>query len=317
VRRKKGKALNKPELLVSAGSVTEMKKLVEAGADAVVVGEHRFGLRLSGEVQVDELKEAIDWAHARQAKVYLAVNLIFDNQVLGDLNAYVQKVQELGADALVFGDPAVYMAVRNLPVMPKLHWNTEMTTTNYATANYWANKGATRAVLARELNMDEILEFKRHAKLEVEVQVHGITNIYHSKRELVKSYMEHQGKQAHSENRSMDRGLFLIEQERQDQRYPIYEDANGTHIMSSEDLCMLENLPELIDRQIDSLKIEGLMKSEAYNEVVVRSYRAAIDAYTSDPGGYVCNPEWLESIERLQDPGRELTYGFFYKEQVY
>jgi putative protease len=309
--------MKKPELLVSTGSVEEMKRLIEAGADAVIVGEQRYGLRLAGNIQVDKLAEAIEWSHARQAKVYIAVNLIFDNQSLEGMGAYVKKVLELGADALVFGDPAVYMTVRDLPQVPHLHWNTEMTSTNYATANYWAGKGARRAVLARELNMEEVLEFKQHARLEVEVQVHGITNIYHSKRELVKSYLEHQGKNAAVEHRSIDRGLFLIEQERQDQLYPIYEDANGTHIMSSEDLCMLENLPELIDGQVDSLKIEGLMKSMDYNETVVRSYRAAIDAYATDPEGYTFNPEWLERIERLQDPERELGYGFFYKEQVY
>jgi putative protease len=153
--------------------------------------------------------------------------------------------------------------------------------------------------------------------MEVEVQVHGITNIYHSKRELVKNYMQHQGNDASSQNRSMNRGLYLIEQERQDQSYPVYEDRNGTHIMSSEDICMLENLPELLEGSIDSFKIEGLLKSAEYNETVVRSYRAAIDAFIADPSGYSFNPEWLERIQRLQDPERELSYGFFYKEQVY
>ena len=138
-----------------------------------------------------------------------------------------------------------------------------MTSTNYATANYWAKQGATRVVLARELNMEQVLAFKEQAELAVEVQVHGITNIYHSKRELVKNYIEHQGKDAAVQDRSIERGLFLIEHERRDQRYPVYEDSNGTHIMSSEDICMLENLPELMDGQIDSLKIEGLLKSSA------------------------------------------------------
>jgi len=165
--------------------------------------------------------------------------------------------------------------------------------------------------------MEQVLEFKKHTELEVEVQVHGITNIYHSKRELVKNYMEHQGKDASSQDRSIERGLFLIEHERRDQRYPVYEDRNGTHIMSSEDFCMLENLPELMDGHIDSLKIEGLLKSADYNETVVKSYRAVIDAYAADPEGYTFNQDWLDAIAKLQDPDRELSYGFFYKEQVY
>jgi putative protease len=309
--------MKKPELLVSAGSIAEMKRLIAAGADAVMIGEHKYGLRLPGEVTLDQMEAAVSWSHAHGAKVYAAVNQIFDNEGAQDLPQYVKKLQQFGADALIFGDPAVLMAVSELPKAIALHWNAEMTSTNYATANYWAGKGATRAVLARELNMDQVLEFKRHAKLEVQVQVHGITNIYHSKRELVKNYMEHQGKDAASQDRSIQRGLFLIEQERQDQRYPVYEDRNGTHIMSSEDICMLENLPELIDGGIDSFKIEGLLKSTEYNETVVSSYRAVIDAYATNSEGYEWNPDWLSAIERLQDPERELSYGFFYKEQVY
>jgi U32 family peptidase len=309
--------MKKPELLVSVGSVNEMKRLITAGADAVIMGEHKYSLRLPGEIKENELQEAVAWAHEHEAKAYIAVNRIFANEDLEELAAYLSKLQQIGADAIIFGDPAVYMAARDLPRSMKLHWNAEMTSTNYATANFWAAKGAVRAVLARELNMEQVLEFKRRANMQVEVQVHGITNIYHSKRELVKNYMNHQGHDASNQDRSMERGLYLIEQERQDQRYPVYEDRNGTHIMSSEDICMLENLTELIEGGVDSLKIEGLLKSVEYNETVVRSYRAAINAFVSDPSGYTFNPKWLENIQQLQDPERELSFGFFYKEQVY
>ncbi|MDF2645720.1 MAG: yrrN [Paenibacillus sp.] len=309
--------MKKPELVVSCSTVAELKRLIEAGADAVIIGETRYGMRLPGEVKLEEIQEAVSWAHEQKASVYVAVNNIFDNNALEGLRDYLAKLQEYGVDAIIFGDPAVLMTARNLPKPLALHWNAEMTSTNYATANYWAKQGATRVVLARELNMEQVLAFKEHAELAVEVQVHGITNIYHSKRELVKNYIEHQGKDAAEQDRSMERGLFLIEHERRDQRYPVYEDSNGTHIMSSEDICMLENLPELMDGQIDSLKIEGLLKSSLYNETVVRSYRAVIDAYAADPEGYIFQQEWLDAIVKLQDPERELSYGFFYKEQVY
>ncbi|NOU91094.1 U32 family peptidase [Paenibacillus sp. LMG 31460] len=309
--------MKKPELVVSCSTVAELKRLIEVGADAVIIGEARYGMRLPGEVKLDEMQEAVSWAHEQKAKVYVAVNNIFDNNALEGLYDYLAKLQEYGVDAIIFGDPAVLMNARSLPKPLALHWNAEMTSTNYATANYWAKQGATRVVLARELNMEQVLAFKEHAELAVEVQVHGITNIYHSKRELVKNYIEHQGNDAADQDRSIERGLFLIEHERRDQRYPVYEDSNGTHIMSSEDICMLENLPELMDGQIDSLKIEGLLKSSLYNETVVRSYRAVIDAYAADPEGYIFQQEWLDEIVKLQDPERELSYGFFYKEQVY
>ncbi|NHN30033.1 peptidase U32 family protein [Paenibacillus agricola] len=309
--------MNKPELYIAAGSVEEARRYVEAGADAVSVGEHRFGMRLPGEINLDGLSELIPWCHERGAKVYVVANNIMDNESIPLLPAYLQRVQELQADALVFGDPAVLIAVRQAAPGLPLHWNAEMTSTNYVTASYWGSKGANRVVLARELNMDETLEIKANLpSMQVQVQVHGITNIYHSKRSLVTNYEDHQGR-GDDRGKGLDNGLFLIEQERQDERFPLYEDENGTHIMSSDDICMLENLHELIEGQIDSLKIEGLLKSVEYNEAAVSSYRQVIDAYCEDPEQYQFQEQWLDAIRELQDPRRELSFGFFYKEQVY
>ncbi|SFK68464.1 putative protease [Paenibacillus sp. 1_12] len=309
--------MEKPELYISAGTAEEARRYVEAGADAVSVGEHRFGMRLSGEVMLDELSDLIPWCHERGARVYVMVNKIIDNELLPQLPDYLARVQQLQADAVVFGDPAVLIAVRQAAQGLSLHWNAEMTSTNYETANYWGSKGSKRVVLARELNLDETLEIKsKLPNMEVQVQVHGITNIYHSKRSLVTNYENHQG-DSQGTSKGLEDGLFLIEQERKDERYPLYEDENGTHIMSSDDICMLENLHELLEGKIDSLKIEGLLKSPEYNEAVVRGYRQVIDAFCSDPESYVFDEQWLDAIRELQDPRRELTYGFFYKEQVY
>ncbi|MFD0678740.1 MULTISPECIES: peptidase U32 family protein [unclassified Paenibacillus] len=310
--------MKKPELYISAGSITEAQRYIEAGADAVAVGEHQFGMRLPGNVSLEELGRLIPWAHEHGAKVFVVVNKIMDNELLQALPGYLQSVQQLGADAVVFGDPAVLISIRQAAPGMKLHWNAEMTSTNSETASYWGSKGAVRVVLARELNMDETLDIKsKLPTMEVQVQVHGITNIYHSKRSLVTNYEAHQGRSGQEASKGPGDGLFLIEQERKDERYPVYEDENGTHIMSSDDVCMLENLNELIDGQIDSLKIEALLKSVEYNETVVKSYRKAINAYLADPQNYVFQEEWLDAIKEIQDPRRELSYGFFYKEQVY
>ncbi|ANE47217.1 peptidase U32 [Paenibacillus swuensis] len=311
---------NKPELLVAAGSLREVSAYIHAGADAVNIGEARFGMRLPGDILEHQLKEAVQIAHEHHAKVYVSVNTIMDHVLLEQLPSYLAELSQAGVDGVVFGDPAVIMAVRKHAPELKLHWNAEMTSTNYVTANYWGSKGAVRVVLARELNMEQVLEFKQKAELDVQVQVHGITNIYHSKRNLVRSYMDHVQESKHdaAEVSSVsDSGLYLIEKERQDERYPVYEDANGTHIMSGDDICMLENLHELMEERIDSLKIETLLKSQSYNETVIRAYRKVIDAYIADPEGYEFNDEWLEGIQAVQDPERELSYGFFYKEQVY
>ncbi|QAY65209.1 peptidase U32 family protein [Paenibacillus protaetiae] len=309
--------VKKPELLATAASLEEMKVLIAAGADAFVIGESKFGMRLPGQFDLHAIKEAVQLAKPEGVRIYAAVNNVMDNKTVDELPAYIKQLAEAGVDAIVFGDPAVLMAAReHAPGMP-LHWNAEMTSTNYSTANYWGRRGATRFVTARELNMEQIIDIKQHCDLEVQVQVHGMTNIYHSKRSLVGSYMDHQGGRDKLPAANLTPGLYLTEAERPGERYPIYEDDNGTHMMSSDDICVLDTLHELLEIEIDSLKIEGLMKSTAYNEVVVKAYRAAIDAYCSDPAGYRFQEEWLDAIREVQDPNRELTYGFFFKEQVY
>lgn len=309
----------RPELLIPAASADQMIAYIESGADAVLVGEARFGLRLPGEMKAAELRRAVPEAHAKGAKVYAALNHIMDNDTVALLPDYVRELEAAGIDAVVFGDPAVLTAVKTNAPRLALHWNAEMTSTNYATASYWARKGASRVVAARELNLDELIVMaeKLRGTMDVEVQVHGMTNIYHSKRKLLENYTEHRGKQTGQESYAPERGLYLIEQERPDERFPIYEDASGTHVMSSDDVCMLENLGELIEGGFSSFKIESILKSEAYNVAVLQSYRAAIDAYAANPSGFTFDQEWLDRIQALQPADRELSYGFFYKEQVY
>jgi len=307
----------KPELLATAASLEELERLIAAGADAFVIGEARYGMRLAGEFNKEMIAQAVKIAKPKGVRIYAALNNLMDNKAVDSLNDYVRALAEAGVDAIVFGDPAVLMAARTHAPGMALHWNAEMTSTNYVTANYWGRRGAARYVLARELNMEQVIETTANTELVVEVQVHGMTNIYHSKRSLLESYLEHQAEPERLPHKDKDRGLYVMEAERQDERYPIFEDANGTHIMSSDDICMVENLHELMEAGVGSMKIEGLMKSIEYNEIVVRSYRQAIDAYLADPAGYTFQEEWLEAIKRVQDPNRELSYGFFYKEQVY
>jgi putative protease len=209
------------------------------------------------------------------------------------------------------------MNVRQYTPGLTLHWNAEMTGTNSAAASYWGHRGARRAVIARELSEEEIVDLKSKSAMEVQVQVHGTTNIYHSHRNLVQSYMEHLGREATLVRRGADEGLFLVEAERPDEKFPVYEDENGTHVMSPDDICLLEALPELIQANVDSFYIEALLKSDEYNETVIRSYRQAMDHWQRDPEGYQINPLWLTEIQKLQNPDRELGFGFLYKEQVY
>lgn len=309
--------MKKPELLVTPTSVEEIIPLAEAGADAFVIGEQRYGLRLAGEFNREDVKKAIELAHSRQKKAYVAVNAIFHNEKIAELSDYIAFVNETGADSIIFGDPALVMIVREVAPNLKMHWNTETTATNWYTCNYWGRKGAIRAVLARELNMDAIIETKEHAEVEIEVQVHGMTCMFQSKRSLLGNYFEYQGKTMGIENSKRDKNMFLHDKERGN-KYPIFEDENGTHIMSPNDICIIDELQELIEAGIDSFKIDGILKSADYILEVTKLYRKAIDLCVEDPDQYDDVKEDLyAAIEDLQPKNRPLDTGFFFKETVY
>ncbi|WP_110926974.1 peptidase U32 family protein [Bacillus massiliglaciei] len=309
--------MKKPELLVTPGSIAEMKQLLEAGADAFVIGEQRYALRLPGEFSREDVRKAIEIAHEAGKKVYVSMNALFHNEAVDELNEYILFLKEAGADRILFGDPAVLMAVReSAPDMP-LHWNPETTATNWYTCNYWGRRGAVRAVAARELSMDALIEMKEKAEVEIEVQVHGMTCMFQSKRTLLGNYFEYQGKALEVESRGADRKLFLHDDEREN-KYPIYEDANGTHIMSPNDMCIIDELQDMVEAGIDSFKIDGILQEPAYRVEVTKLYRKAIDLCTEAPDLYEeQKDELLEQAEALQPAHRKLDTGFFFKETVY
>lgn len=304
-------------MLISVGSKEQAERFIQAGATAVLIGESRFGMRQPADIPQSQLRDVIATAHRYGAKAYVNMNKLFRNDEVPRLPEYLKAIQEAEADAIVFGDPAVLMNVRQYTPGLTLHWNAEMTGTNSQAASYWGRRGASRAVVARELNEEEITELKNEVTMEIQIQAHGMTNIYHSHRNLIQSYLEHLGRKASLVRKGADEGLFLIEAERPDEKFPVYEDDNGTHVMSPDDICLLEALPELIQARVDSLYVEALLKSDEYNEAVLRSYREALDTYVANPDSFRFNPQWLVPIQKLQNPERELGFGFLYKEQVY
>jgi U32 family peptidase len=309
--------VKKPELLVTPTSLSDIEPLSLAGADAFIIGEQRYGLRLAGEFTKEEIKKAITTAHAHGKKIYIAMNAIFHNEKVEELEEYIAYMKEAKADAVVFGDPAVLMAARAAAPDMVLHWNTETTATNWYTCNYWGRKGARRAVLARELSMDAIVEIKENAEVEVEVQVHGMTCMFQSKRSLLGNYFEYQGKVLEIENRKMKKNMFLHDKERHN-KYPIFEDENGTHIMSPNDMCIIDELGEMIEAGVDSFKIDGVLKSTQYVVEVTKLYRKAIDMFVQKQEQYdEVKDELLEEAKQLQPRNRPLDTGFFFKETVY
>jgi len=311
-------SVKKPELLVTPQSIEHITALLEAGADAFVIGEQKFGLRLAGDFTVAQVEEATKLIHAAGKKVYVAVNALFHNDRLDALDDYLVQMQRIGVDALLFGDPAVIIAVRENNVTIPLHWNPETTATNYFQVNYWGERGSKRAVLARELSVDEVIEIKENTKHEIEVQVHGMTCMFQSKRSLLGNYFLYRDEAMEIENRKENKNMFLHDKERKN-KYPIYEDMNGTHIFSPNDMCIIEELNELFEAGIDSLKIDGVLQTFDYTVTVTKLYRQAIDTYF-DQGEDAYDDiksELFEQIEAIQPALRPLDTGFIYKETVY
>ena len=305
------------ELLVTPKSLNHMKTLIELGADAFVIGEQKFGLRLPGEFNREDVRKAVNLAHEHDKKVYVAVNGIFHNYHLNALENYIEFLHEIRVDRIIFGDPAVVMYVKKQDNPIPLNWDAETIVTNYFQCNYWGGKGAKRAVLARELNLDEILNIKKHANVEIEVQVHGMTCMFQSKRMLLGNYYTFQDRQMKIQRSENDQDLLLYDEEREN-KYPVFEDYNGTHIMSPNDICLIEELEPFFEANIDSFKIDGILQSEAYINTVTAQYREAIDLYHEDPEAYEDEKFILiDPIEEIQPEHRPFDEGFLYKQTVY
>lgn len=245
------------------------------------------------------------------------MNAIFHNEKLEEIKDYLRFTVEANADAVIFGDPAVLLSAREAAPEMKLHWSTETLATNWYSVNYWGRKGAKRAVLAREINMDSIVEIAEKAEIEIEVLVHGMTCMFQSKRSLLGNYFEYQGKVMEIENRKTQRDMFLHDKEREN-KYPIFEDENGTHIMSPNDVCIIDELQDMLEAGVDSFKIDGILKDIDYLIAVTKIYRKAIDLYVEDPDLYEDEKnELLSQLEELQPANRALDTGFYFKETVY
>lgn len=315
--------MNRPELLAPAGDLEKLKMAIIYGADAVFLGGEAFGLRASSKnFTIEQIKEGLEFAHFRGKKVYVTLNIIPHNEDLSGLPEYVKVLDEIGVDAVIVSDPGVVLVVKeNAPNM-EIHISTQANTTNYLSANFWYNMGVKRIVLARELSLNEISEIiaKIPPELEIETFIHGAMCISYSGRCLLSNYMAHRDANRGECAQSCRWKYNLVEEKRPGEYYPIYEDDQGTFIMNSKDLSMIEYIPELIESGIKSFKIEGRMKSPYYVATVVRAYKMVMDEYFKDPKNYKFNEKWLEEIKKASH--RDHTTGFYFgkpteNEQLY
>ena len=305
----------KPELLVTPHSVQEIPALIEAGADAFILGEKRFALRLAGDFPLDELKKALEVIKGAGKKAYVAINAVLANEMLEDLRAYLQTLKDLPVDGLRFSDPGALMLAREEGIQIPLHWSSETMGTNFFTANYWLDRGASRVVLAPEIMKDAVLETAAQAKGEIEVLVHGAVCMFHSRRLLLGNYMTFQGM---SYEKVHDNGMFSLYDPERQLYYPIFEDQQGTHIFNGSDVCMIDDLADLVDGGISSIRIDGAIKDPEYLRFVIAGYRLALDLCQEDRKKYLAASRALfKKMEEVQPENRKLDRGFFYKPSIY
>ncbi|MFR4978628.1 MAG: peptidase U32 family protein, partial [Butyricicoccus sp.] len=259
--------LKKPEILSPAGDLEKLKYAIAYGADAVYLAGQSFGMRAAASnFNEAQMREGIAYAHARGVKCYITVNIIPSNEDLAALPAYLEQIQDCGADALIAADVSVVsMAKRYAPRVP-LHISTQTSILSYEAANFWAEQGAERIVLARELTLSDIAEIRARTpkELELEAFVHGAMCISYSGRCLISQYMT--GRDAnHGACAQPCRWKYsLVEEKRPGEYFPVEEDERGTYLYNSKDLCMIDHIPELVSAGIDSFKIEGRNKTAYY-----------------------------------------------------
>ena len=304
----------KTELLLPAKDLEVLKTAVRYGADAVYIGGEAYGLRAKARnFSAQDMEEGIRYAHERGVKVYVTANILAHNADLRGAEEYFGQLAQLKPDAILVADPGMFtLAQKACPEIP-LHISTQANNTNYETFNFWFRMGAERVVCARELSLVEIRQIRDHIPpdKEIEAFVHGAMCISYSGRCLLSNYFT--GRDAnHGACTHPCRWKYAVMEESRPGVYlPVEENERGTFVFNSRDLCMIEHIPDLMEAGVDSLKIEGRMKTALYVASVGRAYRQALDDYFESEDLYRSRiPDYQDEIKKCTY--RRFTTGFYY-----
>lgn len=307
----------KPELLVPASSLEVLKTAVRFGADAVYIGGEAFGLRAKAKnFSMEDMAEGIAFAHRHRVKVYVTANILAHNDDLESAEEYFRELRDMKpfpADALIISDPGMFVLAKRVWPQVEIHISTQANNTNYGTYLFWWAQGAKRVVSARELSLKEIREIRKHipAEMEIESFVHGAMCISYSGRCLLSNYFTGRDANQGACTHPCRWKYAVVEETRPGEYMPVYENERGTFLFNAKDLCMIEHIPELLEAGIDSLKIEGRMKTALYVAVVARTYRRAIDDYLEDEEKYRKNMDWYRA-EIAKCTYRQFSTGFYF-----
>lgn len=312
--------VKKPELLAPAGNLEKLKIAVQYGADAVFIGGQEYGLRSNADnFTFEEMKEGVEFAKKYNAKIYVTTNIYAHNENIDGLEDYIKGLKGAGIHGIIVADPLIIETCRRLAPEIEVHLSTQQSLSNWKAVQYWKEEGLERVVLARETSAEEIKEMKEKVDIEIETFIHGAMCIAYSGRCTLSNHMT-----ARDSNRGgccqscrWDYDLLQVDGENES---ALFAENDAPFAMSPKDLNLIQSIPGLIELGIDSLKIEGRMKSIHYIATVVSVYRKVIDAYCADPDHFVIKQEWVEELDKCAN--RETAPAFFegvpgYKEQMF
>ncbi|MBU9713344.1 peptidase U32 family protein [Evansella tamaricis] len=315
----------KPELLAPAGNLEKLKIAVHYGADAVFIGGREFGLRSNADnFSIDEMAEGVQFAKKYNAKIYVTTNIFAHNENMDGLEDYLKDLERVGIWGIIVADPLIIETCKQAAPNLEVHLSTQQSLSNWQAVKFWKEEGLERVVLAREVGLEEMLEMKRQVDIEIETFIHGAMCISYSGRCVLSNHMTARDSNRGGCCQSCRWDYFLYEESDNSkdpaEEVKLFEEEDAPFAMSPKDLNLVESIPKLIEAGIDSLKIEGRMKSIHYVATVVSVYRKVIDAYCADPDHFVINPEWVEELAKCAN--RPTAPAFFentpgFKEQLF
>ena len=300
-----------PELLAPAGSFEKAKVAFEYGADAIYCGTSKLSLRTRVEIDDNELERIIEYAHSIQKKVYVPLNIYARDEMYDDVKAQIKMLDRIKADGVIVSDGGVVDCVREIAPNLPIHISTQANTVSYHTSKFWYINGAKRIILARELNKEEIRTIMENKPkdLEIEMFIHGAICYGYSGRCHLSDFLA--GRSANlgdcAQSCRWAYNLYLEEKNNPGLMMPVEQDQHGTYILSSKDMCLIKELPEIIEMGVDSLKIEGRLKTEYYLATIINTYRTAIDDYIKDPENYDYT-KYLNELEKTKTRGLTTFY---------
>ena len=300
----------KPELLAPAGDMERLKLAVLYGADAVYLAGTDFGMRaFAGNFSPEELPQAVDFAHRHGVRVHCTINTMPRNDEIARLPEHLERLNDAGVDALIVADLGAFTLAGKYAPRCQRHVSTQASISNYETARAWYDLGASRVILAREVGLEEIrtIREKTPADLEIEAFVHGAMCVSYSGRCLLSNYMTGRDSSRGACAQPCRYQYALMEEKRPGEYFPVEEDAKGTYILNSRDMCMIDHLADLMDAGLDSLKIEGRAKSAYYAAIVTGAYRHCLDDAAA---GRPVDSVWRDEVEHVSH--RPYSTGFYY-----